>query len=80
MWRVEITGWREGLKKVSMTETLHDLGGLDLAAAKGVTDRVLDGESVAISLQSAQAAEALAARLSSLGALCRVQEERQPTG
>jgi len=75
---VEITGWRQGLKKVSLTEALHNHAGLGLAAAKDVTDRVLAGESVKVSVQSLEAAETLSTRLESLGALSRVQADDQP--
>jgi hypothetical protein len=68
-FRVEITGWREGLRKVSLTTLLHEHAGLSLVEAKACTGRVLDGRLVALSVPSQEAADNLAARLRELGAI-----------
>ena len=74
-FRVVISGWREGLRKVSLTQELQTGGSLSLAAAKAVTDRVLDGVSVSLGQPSREAAEQLARRLDALGAVASVTEE-----
>ncbi len=70
---VVITGWREGLRKISMTQSLQAHAGLGVAAAKVVTDRVLDGQTVAVTLLDAATAAALARELDALGATCHVE-------
>jgi hypothetical protein len=48
MHKLRLTGWRYGLRKVSMTQALQRHARLSLSEAKQVTDRVLDGELVDI--------------------------------
>lgn len=68
---VRITGWRYGLRKVSMTETIRDRTGMGLAAAKAITDAVLRGESAVVPVADYTAAVQLAAALRNLGAEAR---------
>lgn len=68
MIQVRITGWRHALKKVSMTETIREAIGLGLAEAKGCTDRVLDGEVVALDPPDWKTALSLVHALRELGA------------
>ena len=69
---VEISGWREGFRKISCTNLLRDVAGLSLREAKGYTDRVLDGERVTITVGTVDAATRLAAALTELGADARL--------
>ena len=75
-YRVEITGWRVGLRKIALTEELRSSAGLGLADAKSATDRVLDGAAVSVSQSSRESAEGLATRLGALGAIASVREQR----
>lgn len=63
MAHVHVTGWREGMRKVSTTHALR--AHLGLSEAKSITDRILDGG--AVRLDGDEAAEALAAALRELG-------------
>jgi hypothetical protein len=72
MPQVVITGWNQGLRKISMTRAIQEHSGLTLSAAKAVTDAVLEGQTVALSVPDAGTAAALARELSSLGAMCHV--------
>jgi hypothetical protein len=72
MHRVRITGWRPGLRKISMTHALRTHAKLGLAAAKAVTDEVLGGAVVEVHLPSSEAAAALAAELEVLGAQAEI--------
>ena len=47
---IRMTGWRVGLRKVSMTQALQQYAGLSLTNAKHITDRVLDGFTIDISM------------------------------
>lgn len=73
-YRVGITGWTEGLQKISLTHELQASLGLGLAAAKSITDRVLAGELVVFEQPSRAAAEQFAGRLSALGASTELSE------
>lgn len=69
---VEISGWREGFKKISCTQLLQERLGIGLAAAKAYTDQVLDGERVTVAVDPLVAAIQLADDLNALGAEARV--------
>jgi ribosomal protein L7/L12 len=69
---LRITGWKPGLRKVSMTKVLRRSAGLDLAAAKRLTDRVLDGEVVELRFRDGDAARKCAVELEALGAIAEV--------
>jgi ribosomal protein L7/L12 len=74
MATVRITGWREGLEKISHTKALQQMAGLSLADAKAVTDAVLEGQSRSVRLPSAALASELAAQLRNLGAEATVED------
>lgn len=82
MDRVRITGWRAGLRKIGMTDALRRHAGLGLAAAKAVTDGVLEGRPADVDVPSAGAAVALVAELEALGALAEIApvESRRGAG
>lgn len=65
---VRITGWRQGLAKVSMTRTIRDQTGMGLAASKEITDAVLGGASTVVPVPDWEAAVQLAEALQNLGA------------
>ena len=69
---VRITGWRPGLKKISMTHAIRRSSALGLADAKSCTDRVLDGETVDVSVSEVAVARELAEELQALGAVADV--------
>ena len=75
-WIVRITGWRKGLRKIAMTQAIRRPTGMGLAAAKGLTDRVLDGAVVEIDTPSRESARDLAKELESLGAIAEPWERR----
>lgn len=74
MTELRITGWRTGLKKISMTDLLHTKAGLTIAAAKDATDRVLEGQLVNVSCDSPDEAASLASALIELGADIQIQD------
>lgn len=69
MRRAVITGWRAGLKKVSLTKLLHDACGYSLSQAKGITDSVLDNQSVTLELPDDQFAQ-IVVSLKEIGVKC----------
>lgn len=72
---VRITGWRKGLQKISMTKAIQRSAALGLADAKSCTDRVLNGETVDVSVSDARVARELAQELQALGADADVLED-----
>jgi hypothetical protein len=64
---VEITEWRAGCNKVEHTKLLKSSVGLDLAAAKKITDAVLAGRKPTVELVSEAAAKKLILDLDSIG-------------
>lgn len=77
MATVRVTGWRVGLRKVSVTQTIQRHAGLSLHAAKSVTDTILDGQVVELPDLDSDAASALVAELARLGAdACIVSDPR----
>ena len=75
MPHVLITGFRRELRKISMTKAIQARAGLGLQDSKAITDAVLTGEQVAISVPSLDEAQALAAELEALGAICEADPE-----
>jgi hypothetical protein len=72
---VEISGWREGIKKISCTRLVQERLGIGLAAAKAYTDQVLDGERVTVAVDPLDAAIQLADDLNALGMVARVLDQ-----
>lgn len=70
MSHVRFTGWKPGFDKVAMDKLLRRETTLGLAESKRCVDRILDGESVLISVPSSESAARLMAIARSLGALC----------
>ncbi len=72
MASVIITGWRIGLQKIGMTKLIREYTDFGLKASKDCTDRVLDGETVTIAVESVDHAMQLAARLQHIGATTKM--------
>ena len=70
MTRVELIGWRKGLKKISLNHLLREFGGKGLAEAKLDVDRLLDGGRVVVECADLEAARSFCEQATSLGADC----------
>ena len=68
---VVMTGWAPGLNKVALTKALQAHCGLGLAEAKRMTDELLDGHSVSISVADSDGA-ALIKVLEKLGVAAKI--------
>lgn len=68
MATVRITGWRFGLRKVSMAQALQLQAQLSLSDAKGVTDAVLEGRTIELPNLNPKSALDLADELNRLEA------------
>jgi ribosomal protein L7/L12 len=67
MHRVQITAARYGAQKVSHTKLIQSAAGLGLAAAKQITDDVLDQKSPSVAVPSGDAARKLVEDLDEIG-------------
>ena len=65
-----IEGWRVGFNKVAFTKLLQQELNLSLSVAKDMTDQVLEGKSVAISVTN-EDRERVASLAQGLGAIVR---------
>jgi hypothetical protein len=64
---VEIIEWRPGCNKVEHTKLIKSSVGLDLAAAKKITDAVLAGHNPTVELETEVAAKKLIFDLDAIG-------------
>src|SRR5687767_1241951 len=75
---VRITGWRPGLRKVSLTEAIMRYTGYDLAVAKYLTDTVLDGAPIALPLRENVNPAQVVSELDALGAVASYESQSDP--
>jgi hypothetical protein len=68
-------GWKHGLQKVSMTQTLHGCLDVSLKGANEITNRVLNGETVTLPPMALEDARMLASKLHEIGALTEIAGE-----
>ena len=57
------------MQKISCTEMLRDSLGIGLGEAKQLTDKILTGSKVQVSVESANAAKSLSRMLNSIGVI-----------
>jgi hypothetical protein len=63
---ITLSGWKVGMKKVSLTKFLQGNAGYSLARAKATTDAILNGESVTIEVPDEQL-DAITAEIRDIG-------------
>jgi len=73
------SGWRPGLRKISLTNLLHSRATIPLAAAKQHVDDILDGQEVRISLADLDTAAGIARAANALGAVVALEPEDRRT-
>jgi hypothetical protein len=72
MPQLQFQGWRAGLDKVALTRLFRNHADMSLAAAKHSVDQILNAQSVIVTVDSVEVAQALAEEASALGAHCEV--------
>lgn len=75
MTTIRITGWRPGLRKVSLTRLLQQYAGFSLIEAKGGVDAVLEGSSLTIVFLTREIAEEFMQKATEMGAIVEIEEE-----
>ncbi len=73
MKRVVLTGWKPGLKKVSLADLLKKAPGYNLKLAHEAVNRLMEGGSVEITLEDDQVGTFIEA-VESLGAVCKLSD------
>lgn len=66
---VRLTGWRPGIKTISLIDLLRSVTSMSLTAAKQTVDGILDGQTHAVSFSSVEDAIAFRSAAEGLGAL-----------
>lgn len=70
MIQIRFTGWKPGLRKVTLDKLLREKVPMPLADAKRVVDRMLEGEEVVVEVDSSTNASDLVVQARDAGAIC----------
>ena len=68
MATVRVSGWKPGMRKISLTKLVQTGGGKDLAQAKAMVDGLLEGNPFEVSFDNEEAARSFADQAKDLGA------------
>ena len=68
MITVRVTGWRPGMRKISLTKLIQESAGTELGLAKDMVDGLLDGRPFALRFEDEDRARFFADRAEELGA------------
>ncbi len=71
MKTIAMTGWQEGMRKVSLTKLQVELLGLSLKESKKNVDTLLEGETIKIETNSSATAEEFVREAKKIGVLCK---------
>jgi hypothetical protein len=72
--KVKLTGWREGMQKVSLTKLQKGYFQMSLREAKTNVDRLLDGKEIEIEVESINQAQSFIQEVKQLGVICEIEE------
>lgn len=78
MTRVIFRGWREGLKKISLSELQVEKLGLSLRVAKENVDRLLNGQEIVFEIEDEQVAYSFYESAENLGVICAILKVPSP--
>ncbi len=70
MCLVKLTGWNEGMKKISLTLLQVEYFGLSLKDAKENTDKLLDGKKIILVCESSNHANEFVKKAKDIGVIC----------
>ena len=80
MITVTVTGWRQGLLKISLTQLIREYSGRGLATAKHEVDALLEGTPFSIQFDDPTIAAEFARKAEELGAITLVRPPINFTG
>ncbi|WP_026703402.1 hypothetical protein [Flavobacterium soli] len=72
MIKLEMTGWREGLEKVSLTKLQMDILQISLKVSKSNVDSLLDNKKVIIEIESLDLAQEFLKQAEKIGVNCKL--------
>jgi hypothetical protein len=75
MTTIRLTGWRVGLRKVSLTKLLQEKARLPLVRAKHLVDEILEGRPVTVDLPECENPRDVSNAIRELGASCEVRDD-----
>ena len=78
-YTVRLTGWRPGLRKISLTDALVEFGELPVTEAKHMVDRLLTGATVEIIVRGTYPPEGVVRTLQEIGAVVRSDVLPEPS-
>ncbi len=73
MTKIILTGWREGLKKVSLARLQTELLGMSMKASKENVDSLLNDEQVTIETNDEDLAKEFLKKADIIGAICKLE-------
>lgn len=73
MTELRISGWRPGMRKLSLTSLLRERLGLSLRDAKAAVDLVLEGREAHLHVPDEADCERLIAEIADLGAIAELK-------
>jgi hypothetical protein len=71
---VIFTGWKEGLKKISLTNLLREKADLSLTQAKLNVDAIVDGVTIEVNCSTVSKMESLFKEATAIGAVCKISK------
>ena len=74
-----MTGWKEGLQKVSLTKLQITCLGLSLRESKENVDRLLEGNEVAVMGNTSESARKFVEKAKRIGVLCHLAPSKSST-
>lgn len=74
MYRVTITGWKVGLKKISLNDLLREHAGYSLSQARQAVDGLLAGRSFAFDVSDERSVILFCESATAIGAICEWRE------
>lgn len=72
--KVKLTGWEEGMQKISLTKLQAEYFGMPLKEAKTNVDRLLDDKEIEIDVESIEEARKFIQEARRIGVLCNIEE------
>ncbi|WP_430967047.1 hypothetical protein [Spongiimicrobium sp. 2-473A-2-J] len=72
--KVKLTGWKEGMQKVSLTKLQITYFQMSLKEAKTNVDKLLDGEDICLQVESKEKAQSFLKEVEQIGVIYEIQD------
>ncbi len=71
--KIKITGWEEGMQKISLTKLQTEYFKMSLKEAKMNVDNLLDGEDIEIDIKRKEIAQEFIQKAKEIGVICNIE-------